>query len=325
MENKTKDLAVIILNYNGSDDTIECIKSLDKQKTVFHYSVYILDNGSQSEIFKKLEDYIGQRKDYESCKYSPDLDLLAERNYLIRSDENFGFAKGNNQITKLVMNKFEFVVLLNNDTTVDELFIDKMLQFLNANPDIKYASCRINNYFKKDLLWNCGGKVLWWGNKHYFTEQELARKGHIVETSFISGCALYLRTDMLSDNGLLSEDFFHGEEDFNFCWRMKKAGIRGACLNETLVYHKISVSSKKGGMKVGKVAGYYANRIIDMHKFYPGWIWEIWRRLLMLFIVVDGMRKKYAISEIKEILRLVNKYSYNTQLTYVDCKEMGRF
>lgn len=38
---------------------------------------------------------------------------------------------------------------------------------------------------------------------------------------------------------------FHGEEDFNFCWRMKKNHIKGKCINQTLVYHKVSATSSK--------------------------------------------------------------------------------
>ena len=273
----------------------------------------------------KLVEYFENRNDYQLVSYQNSLVLSSTSNYLIRSEDNFGFAKGNNNIVRLVMDKFKYVVLLNNDTIVDERFVETMLNFLVSNPSVKYASCRINNYYDRNLLWNCGGKVLWWWNKHYFTEKELEKKGKIIKTSFISGCALFLDTNMLREQGLLSEDFFHGEEDMNFCWRMKSSKILGSCLNKTLVYHKISVSSKKGGEKNGKVAGYYVNRIIDMHKFFPTYIWEIWRRLLVLYVMIDCRRKKMSLSNIKKIVSLINKYSYNTQLTYNDCKEMGRF
>lgn len=325
MKVKTYDLAIILLNYNGSTDTIECIESIDKQKTSRNYSVFILDNGSANTDYLTLVNYFNKREDYQLTTYTSDLQVNADMNYFIRSEKNFGFAKGNNNVIRLVMDKFKYVVLLNNDTIVDERFVDIMIDFLASNSHIKYASCRINNYYDRSLLWNCGGKVLWWGNKHYFTEKELENKEKNVKTSFISGCALFLDTLMLKEMGLLSEDFFHGEEDFNFCWRMKAAKIPGYCLKETLVYHKISVSSKKGGVKNGKIAGYYANRIIDMHKFYPTIIWEIWRRMLVFYVVIDCIRKHVGFGNIKDIVKLINKYAYNTQLTYEDCIEMKRF
>lgn len=324
MNKEKRDLAIIMLNFNGSEDTMECIESLDKQTTGYQFDTYILDNGSTEENYTLLKDYFAKRSDYSIMEYSDEMSLRLG-NCLIHSEVNFGFAKGNNKVTRLVMDSYRYVVLLNNDTVVDALFVDKMLNFLSQHPDVKYASCRINNYYDRSLLWNCGGVVQWWGNKHYFTEAELVNKGSYVPTSFISGCALFLDTQMLSDRGLLTEDFFHGEEDFNFCWRMHRDKVVGACLKETLVYHKVSVSSKKGGVKIGKIAGYYANRIIDMHKFYPTFVWEVWRRLLMLFVWLDCKRKGHSQADVKEILRLIKKYSYNTQLTFADCKEMGRF
>ena len=117
----------------------------------------------------------------------------------------------------------------------------------------------------------------------------------------------------------------YGEEDFNFCWRMKKAKVKGACLKETLVYHKVHAASDKTGAKAGKVAAYFLNRIIDMRKFYSRPVWEIWRRVVVLLVIADSLRKQIPFKTIKEVLRIIRKYSHNTQLTYADCIEMGRF
>ena len=318
-------LAIIMLNYNGSQDTIECIESLKAMKTRADYRIYILDNGSRNDDYQSLCNYCRQKDDFEVAEYNPDIVLNLEKDYLLRSEVNYGFAKGNNTVTRLLMPYFINIVLLNNDTIVDESFVEKMLQFLQDYPEVKYASCRINDYYNRNLLWNCGGSVKWWGNKHYFTEAELAQKGAYVETSFISGCALFLRCSMLREHGLLTEDFFHGEEDFNFCWRMKKAKVKGACLKETLVYHKVHAASDKTGAKAGKVAAYFLNRIIDMRKFYSRPVWEIWRRVVVLLVIADSLRKQIPFKTIKEVLRIIRKYSHNTQLTYADCIEMGRF
>ena len=50
------DLAIILLNYNGSRDTIECIQSLDESETNFTYHVYIMDNNSKSSERDILEE-----------------------------------------------------------------------------------------------------------------------------------------------------------------------------------------------------------------------------------------------------------------------------
>lgn len=319
------DLAIILLNYNGSNDTIECLESLNEMNTNYNFRIYILDNGSKTDDFQLLYNYCKKRDGFVLSDYSQRMVLNPDKCYLLRSEINYGFAKGNNAVARLVMPYSENIVLLNNDTVVDKDFVNKMLHFLQDYPEVKYASCRINNYYNRNLLWNCGGSVKWWGNKHYYTEKELGRKESYIETSFISGCALFLRCSMLEEHGLLTEDFFHGEEDFNFCWRMKKAGVKGACLKETLVYHKVHAASDKTGAKAGKIAAYFLNRIIDMRKFYPRVIWEIWRRIVVLLVIIDSVRKRIPLKTIKQVLNLIKKYSHNMQLTYSDCIEMGRF
>lgn len=319
-------LTIISLNYNGTDDTIECIKSLDMVKTNYHYRVVILDNASNNEEYEKLVTYCAKRKDFNICSLN-ELDSIPENNkILVHSDVNYGFARGNNEIIRRFIDCSEYILLLNNDTEVQSDFIEKMMNLLKGDTSIKYASCRINNYFNKALLWSCGGTLRIWGNRHGYTERELASMGRVIETPYITGCALFLETEMLKHQGLLSEDFFFGEEDFNFCWRMNKEKIRGVCLNEVLVYHKVSQSSKKSGVSVGKTAGYYVNRIIDMHKFYNPVVWYMWLIFMNMFIIYTCRRNQHMkLKEVKQVLKLVRKYTYNEKLTLEDCLNMGRF
>lgn len=321
-----KSLTIIILNYNGTDDTIACVQSLDKIKTNYTYRTVILDNNSDAVSYQKLENYCKKRTDYETCLLEEFPKVLKDINYMVRSSENYGFARGNNEIIKRVMYESRYVLLLNNDTEVEPAFIEEMMEFLKKNDDVKYASCRINNYYQKDLLWSCGGILKFWGHRHGYTESELVSMDRIIDTPYITGCALFLDTKMLQIQGLLSEDFFFGEEDFNFSWRMKKAGVRGACLNETLVYHKVSQSSRQSGNTIGKTAGYYANRIIDMHKFYRPVIWHIWKAFMMLFVSYTCIHNhKMNRREVKQVLKLIRQHANNTKLTKEDCLNMHRF
>lgn len=319
-----KDLSIIMLNYNGTNDTIACIESLDKLVTKYSYRIVILDNGSRSEKYQELELYCKDRNDFTLCLLENFNAYLnkgeAEKFYLVKSDDNLGFAKGNNEIIRRVLSYSKYVLLLNNDTEVTEDFVEKMLDFLSLNADVKYASCRINNYYDQNLLWSCGGKYRAWGNRHGYTERELGKKGNVIKTPYITGCALFLETDMLKQQGLLTEDFFYGEEDFNFGWRMKTAKIKGACLKEVLVYHKVSQTSNRSGNLIGKLAGYYSSRIIDMHKFYSPVIWQIWKECVILFVVFSGVvRQRMSINEVKQLVKTIRLLSYNTKMTKEDC------
>lgn len=312
------DLTIIILNYNGSLDTIECIQSLRKSNTILKYQTIILDNASKKDEVELLVKFGNEAQFKISPLKGMEQKILNERNIIILSDNNFGFAKGNNLITKLILDSSKYILLLNNDTVVSDDFLETCIEFLSTNNGIDFASCRINNYYYKNNLWNCGGKLKFWGNRHYYTEAELRRKGDIVEATFITGCALFLTSSILKKHGLFSEDFFFGEEDFNFCWRMKKEGVKGACINRTMVWHKISQSSSKSGELVGKLAGYYLNRIIDMRKFYPYFIWKIWKKFVKMYIRIYVFKKTKSCKNVKKIILLINQYENNDRLTRED-------
>lgn len=304
-----KSLAIILLNYNGSSDTIECIESLDNTITNYEYDIYIIDNASRKEEVDILKKYISSRE-----KFAIYSDGIFERNkvkgnLLILSNDNVGFAGGNNKVIRAIYEDYTYVLLLNNDTVVQTDFLEKMLSLLNEDPTIGFASCRINNYYDRKLLWNCGGKLRPWGLRKYYSEEELKRMPKVIDAEFITGCALFIRSSVIKKYGALSDDFFHGEEDFNFCWRMKKNHIKGKCINETLVYHKVSVTSKKDGMQPGKMAGYYAYRIVDMKQFYSSITWHIWRKGLTQILKIRWKKAEYSEEEIRKMLDIISRVS----------------
>lgn len=304
-----RDLAIIILNYNGSADTIECIESLSKSKTQRIYDIYILDNASQRKDIDILEQFIQNKSNFKICSDSVFVKEKLKGNLLILSDENLGFARGNNKIIHEIYKEYSYILLLNNDTIVHSNFIERMLNLLNADKTIGFASCRINNYYNRDILWNCGGLLKIWGLRKYYCEEELKKMPNVIDAEFITGCALFISSFVIEKYGALSENFFHGEEDFNFCWRMKKNHIKGKCLNQTLVYHKESATSKKDGELIGKKVCYYVYRIVDMKQFYVRIIWHIWKFSLICVLILHWRKDGYSKEEIRKMLDIIKRAS----------------
>ena len=122
-----KSLAIILLNYNGSSDTIECIESLDNTITNFDYDIYIIDNASRKEETDILKRYISSREDFSI--YSDDIfeRNKVKGNLLILSNDNAGFAGGNNKVIRTIYEDYAYILLLNNDTVVQPDFIEKMI------------------------------------------------------------------------------------------------------------------------------------------------------------------------------------------------------
>lgn len=303
------DLAIILLNYNGSKDTIECIQSLDKSETNCIYNIYIMDNNSNRAELDILEEFLRSRSDFRICTSSVFEEEKLRGNLLILSSENMGFAGGNNKVIRAIYKDYSYVLLLNNDTVVQIDFIKQMLELLNNDKDVGFASCRIDNYYDHNALWNCGGILRPWGLRKYYSENQLKKMSDVISAEFITGCALFIRTTVIEKYGALSDDFFHGEEDFNFCWRMKKNHVKGKCINRTLVYHKISATSKKDGGQLGKIVGYYAYRIVDMKQFYSKIVWHMWKAILIQILKVQWKRAGYSKRDIRKMQDVLKRTS----------------
>lgn len=323
IDNTKKNLAIIILNYNGADDTKECLKTLKQITTNFTYNVYILDNGSEKSDKEKLKDNV---KNYKHCGLDEFLySTLELENTLILSNENWGFAQGNNLIIEKVKYNYDYVLLLNNDTVVVNCFVDIMLNFMYDNSEIKFASCRINSYYDKEKLWNCGGKLYFWGNRHYYTENELLNYGEVVPATFITGCALFVDTNLIRQEKCFTDKFFFGEEDIEFCLRMKNRKVKGACVNKVLVYHKVGATTSREAKNPGKIALHFSNRVINMKSFYPKTVWYIWKMSLIILLKIKCMTWGFSRKETSKIIKLVNENSKNDRITKNEAFRLMRF
>ena len=98
---KKIDIAFVILNYNIVKETIDCMESIDNNIDTDDYVIIIVDNGSKNNIFQELDNAV----------------KMNEKHFLVRSDSNMGFARGNNVGIDMARKMgAEFICCLNNDT-----------------------------------------------------------------------------------------------------------------------------------------------------------------------------------------------------------------
>lgn len=271
--------AIIILNWNGSEDTIECIQSLRRVKE--DYFCIVADNGSDDDSVISIQECL---KKEEVCYR-----VVKEKEYLYEKpslhefilytlSENLGFAKGNNEAIRLVsFSQPDHYLLLNNDTIVEPDFLKKIEDFSNANLAYKALTPLICYNHNRNIIWNCGGKQCMGFRKYYYAKQNIhniKETGHI-NVTFLTGCALFFHPDLLQENGgIFTEDFFFGEEDFNFCMRMNQAKQKMACVLGSKIYHKVSSSTKSAS--IGKYYIHYLNRFIDIRKNTSCLFYRLW-------------------------------------------------
>lgn len=275
---------IIILNFNGEADTIACIESL----LSIHYrtiTICVFDNGSKAESVSRLQQYFCEvqkyfdkfiDESYNNISYNYTIEQ-DKRNFLFfRNTENLGFAAGNNAgINVALQNGFEYVLLLNNDTLVEPDFLNKMMEFITTHPQYVALTPKICYERLRNKIWNCGGHLTWFKNRKYFyadafTDQ--APQTGFGEISFITGCCLLFNPKKI---GLLSENFFFGEEDFEFSLRIKQQKKKMACKYDAVIYHKVGHSISNVSNTFGKAKLHYINRFIDIKNYYP-YTWKLW-------------------------------------------------
>lgn len=257
--------AIIILNWNGADYTIACLDSLSQAKGSFF--IVIADNGSRDDSLDRLKKYAT----------SSQLDIR-----ILELGSNRGFAGGNNlAIQYASRSNPDNYMLLNNDTEVMPDMIERICAFQLENERFRIITPRINYWFDRNVVWNCGGDMFFGFRKYRYAncnENRVVRKDYF-RVTFVTGCALFFMPDVLNPDGtLFTERFFFGEEDFDLCWRMNALGVQMACVTNAVVYHKIS-SSESQMDKSGKVYLHLLNRYIDMRIKMKGWQFFLWHCL----------------------------------------------
>ena len=242
-------IAIILVNYNKYQVTFECVESLIKMNPD-NYCVYIVDNGSQNDSAAKLKE------------------REAELGYkLIVSDENLGFAGGNNiGIKRALKDGCDYVMLLNNDTEVDADFLDNIKSVATKD---NVVVPKIYYYSKPDVLWYAGGIINWKSGdtRHVGAgEKDNGQYDGNRQTDFASGCCLMMHRNIVDKVGLLDESYFMYYEDTDYCARLKKAGVPIVFNSDAKVWHKVG-SSNDG--EYSKFMAYYMakNRLKFVHKY----------------------------------------------------------
>ncbi|GAA0083796.1 glycosyltransferase family 2 protein [Clostridium sp. CTA-7] len=225
---KEKPLVYIILvNYNGVEDTIECIKSLNKIK-YDNYKIVIVDNNSNKKDVEILSKQSGFK--------------------LFTLEENIGFAGGNNVGIEFAMkNKADYVLLLNNDTVVEGDFLCKLVETVESDKNIGAVGGKIFYFDNKEVLWYAGAKINKFNGKtkHEGVDEVDSEKYSIQkETDYITGCMMLVSRDVLEKVGMMDDSYFLYYEETDWNVRIRHAGYKLIYNPESIIYHKISKSTK---------------------------------------------------------------------------------
>ena len=225
--NLNKKIAIIIVNWKQYELTINCLLSLQKVEYK-NLEVILVDNESNFEKINKI------KSDFNKVE-------------VIESKENLGFASANNLgIKYAIKNKFEYVMLLNNDTEVNKKFLSPLLNSFQNDNSLGAVQPLIMNYNNRAKIWNAGGYL----NNFFgfpYTNKKLNNKKRQID--WITGCCIVLKTKVIKKAGLIDEDFFAYYEDVDWSLRIKKLGYKLGVVDSSVIFHHGTKSSNDSNLE----------------------------------------------------------------------------
>lgn len=221
-------VTIIVLNWNGGDDTLQCMESLQALRYT-KVKFVLVDNGSTDGSVQRVREA-----------------KLARPPFIIETHANLGFAEGNNVgIRHALANGADFVLLLNNDTVVAPDLLDELVAAAQASPRAAVLSCKIFYFDDPQRIWYAGAR--WLAQRRHFEHVGIGQLDGPAfdvpsETGYASGCAFFMRADALRDIGLLDARYFLTYEESDLCYRARDAGWSVLYAPRGRLWHKVSAS-----------------------------------------------------------------------------------
>ena len=209
---------ILTINFNQSEYTKKCIESIN-ESTFKNFTIYLLDNGSKDPFTQP----------------SPETSNLK----FYHSEENLGFAEGNNLLLRKALPKTkpeDLILFLNNDTEIDP----NLLQTLSTqtNDVIATRMMKLDNPQEIDNLGLTMRKSGLAVNRKSPDKKLFGPSG---------GCAAYtaraLNTIQEKTGHIYDKDYFCYAEDADLAWRAQNLGLKPIYLDNAICYHKIGAAS----------------------------------------------------------------------------------
>lgn len=276
-------VTIVLVNYNGFEDTKDCLCSL-QNLNYSDWDVVVVDNCS-SEI------------------PSPEtLEYIKTNATLIRLEENLGFSGGNNVgIRYAIEAKADYILLLNNDTTVESDFLRILVDAAEKNTDVGIVSGKIKFYSRPQYIWFGGGYFDFSdgtiGHERY-NELDIEQGNIVRDITFATGCLMLIPVDVIRMVGFMEEKYFLYSEDTDYCCRVLRNNLRILFCEKAVIYHKVSASTGKNS----NLSSYYTvrNKLYIIRSYVDNKTKAYTKMLLS--IVKDVLKKR---KNIKPVLKAV--------------------
>lgn len=236
-------VAVVILHYKGPEETLNCVNSV-KKSDFKNLEIIVVDNNPDDRVTGDLKDVV-----------------------LLQNERNLGYTGGNNTGIKYALkSNVDYIFILNPDMEIDPDCVGELVKTMEdrgvgiVGPKALFAD--------RKTIWYAGGvfdaaNVL--GSHRGVDEKDQGQYNKPEETEYVSGGAMFVRSEVFDKVGLFDDKYFLYYEDSDFCYRVKKAGYKLVYNPKAVVYHENAQSTGLGS----PLQDYYItrNRMLFAAKF----------------------------------------------------------
>lgn len=327
----TGNVHIIVLNWNGWRDTIECLESL-LHLDYPDYTIVVCDNASSDDSLRKIADWADGKLAAECAnpqlshhispphrspvQYRELTQAQAESNtgmarsplVLIRNEANLGFAGGNNVGLRYALadSNCQYCWILNNDTIVAPGALAAMVRLMEQRPEVGLCGSLTLSYWNPELVQAQGGMTYnsWTGRvpraaAHIDADLDLRHP----RMDYVNGASMLASRSFLDKIGLMEESYFLYFEELDWAMRARDKFALGYS-RDSVIYHKegAAIGTNRDRRKRSLLAEQYLsrNRVLFTRRFLP------WALPTVLISVCFSAAERFCRGDVKRARSMVS-------------------
>ena len=250
-----KKVSVVILNWNGVGMLQKFLPKVVEYSANQGVEICVADNASTDESVSYLQTNFPNVR-------------------LILLDKNYGFAEGYNRALQQV--EAEYVVLLNSDVEVTPHWLEPLVEYMDAHPEVAACQPKIRSERNKEYFEYAGaaggyldkyGYPFCRGRIFDVVEKDEGQYDTVSSVFWATGAALFIRLKDYWEAGGLDGRFFAHMEEIDLCWRLRSRGRGIVCIPQSVVYHVGAATLKKENPR--KTFLNFRNNLLMLYKNLP--------------------------------------------------------
>ena len=265
-----KKIAIVILNWNGADMMRRFLPSVVSNSP--EADIVVVDNGSTDDSLPYLEAEMPEVR-------------------IVTLDKNYGFAEGYHRGLRQV--EAEYYLLLNSDVEVHEGWLQPMLAYMDAHPEVAACQPKLLCQWAPEMFEYAGasggfvdalGYPYCRGRLFGTVEKDLGQYDDIVPVLWATGAALMIRSRDYWEVGGLDGRFFAHQEEIDLCWRLRSRGRGIVCVPQSVAYHLGGGTLPQGNPRKDYLN--FRNNLLLLYKNLPDnrlhtvMRWRLWLDML---------------------------------------------